>query len=241
MTSVAVVKFQLRRDTSVNWEKSTVLLRDGEPGFDVDRNILKIGPVGGALWKNIPETNTFYPGRNTRSTNQISVQAGLYPLTSNHQTMLSAIITPGASTSTFVIGSSTKTKTIEVPNMFPSEIWRVDCQCSCVFSADATNHATLSIGNTTSNIRIWDYSSANASNSKSVTLAQSHTNSSGATTLPTANIVYTVKNAGFAVINLTDVPRDQIPTKIMASYGGTSSDPGSVIFYIESLLFTRIA
>jgi hypothetical protein len=51
--TTAVVKFQLRRDTADNWLNSTVYLEEGEPGFDITNNILKIGPKGGALWKDI--------------------------------------------------------------------------------------------------------------------------------------------------------------------------------------------
>ena len=35
------VKFQLRRDTDANWQGK--ILRDGEPGFATDTNVLKIG------------------------------------------------------------------------------------------------------------------------------------------------------------------------------------------------------
>jgi hypothetical protein len=54
MTTVAVVKFQLRRDTAINWSASIIKLEEGEPGFDTTNNILKIGPKGGALWRDIP-------------------------------------------------------------------------------------------------------------------------------------------------------------------------------------------
>ena len=53
MTTVTVVKFQFRKDTDTNWLSSTVKLDEGEPGFDTTNNILKIGPRGGALWKDI--------------------------------------------------------------------------------------------------------------------------------------------------------------------------------------------
>jgi antitoxin component YwqK of YwqJK toxin-antitoxin module len=67
MTSVAIVKFQLRRDTFVNWEKSNIPLFEGEPGFDTTNNILKIGPSGGALWNDIPELTTSMPIATIRS------------------------------------------------------------------------------------------------------------------------------------------------------------------------------
>ena len=53
MTSVAVVKLQLRKDTAANWLATPVKLDEGEPGYDTTNNILKIGPKGGALWKDI--------------------------------------------------------------------------------------------------------------------------------------------------------------------------------------------
>jgi hypothetical protein len=44
------VKFQLRRDTSVNWNGK--VLKDGEPGFATDTNILKIG-LNGIPWQSL--------------------------------------------------------------------------------------------------------------------------------------------------------------------------------------------
>jgi hypothetical protein len=35
------VKFLLRRDTDANWQGK--ILRDGEPGFATDTNVMKIG------------------------------------------------------------------------------------------------------------------------------------------------------------------------------------------------------
>lgn len=60
MTST-IVKFKLRRDTSINWQQSQIPLQDGEPGFDTTNNVLKIGPVGGALWDNIPKLSANIP------------------------------------------------------------------------------------------------------------------------------------------------------------------------------------
>ena len=65
MATPTITKIQLRRDTASNWSSSTVPLLEGEPGFDTDQNILKIGPVGGSVWNNIGPTGTFYPGINS--------------------------------------------------------------------------------------------------------------------------------------------------------------------------------
>ena len=42
------VKFLLRRDTNTNWQGK--ILRDGEPGFATDTNVMKIG-YGGIAWE----------------------------------------------------------------------------------------------------------------------------------------------------------------------------------------------
>lgn len=44
---------QLRRDIKVNWETVNPVLRVGEPGFEIDTNILKIGD-GGTAWNDLP-------------------------------------------------------------------------------------------------------------------------------------------------------------------------------------------
>lgn len=61
----------MRRDTTANWAGSSVPLLAGEPGFDTDQNILKIGPTGGALWTAIGPADTFYPG--TAGSNSIAI------------------------------------------------------------------------------------------------------------------------------------------------------------------------
>ena len=55
----------MRRDVTSNWAASDVPLLEGEPGFDTTLNVFKVGPLGGALWTAIGDTNTFYPGVNS--------------------------------------------------------------------------------------------------------------------------------------------------------------------------------
>jgi hypothetical protein len=84
MTSIAVVKFQLRRDTVDNWLRSGVRLEEGEPGFDITNNILKIGPKGGAMWKDIPNLTAGIFNEPIRVTTEIP--KGFYPLYYNSTT-----------------------------------------------------------------------------------------------------------------------------------------------------------
>jgi hypothetical protein len=223
--STTIVKFQFRRDTSVNWGNSTVPLQEGEPGFDTTNKILKIGPPGGALWSNISNDNTFYP----RQYNKIDVQSGVYPIINDSfPTNLYATITPGTRASTFNIIGSSSTKTLTVPTMNPGETWRVDCQCSCSFSYDAattSNNAFLSL-TTSSNIfavDIWQEAGPNINPG------------------PNSNINSIVR-PGFAVINLpADITPDKIPNGVVAAYAGMTTDPGTVTLNITSLLFTRLS
>ena len=44
-----LARFQIKRDTQLNWTNSVVPLQSGEPGYDVENKILKIGD-GNTLW-----------------------------------------------------------------------------------------------------------------------------------------------------------------------------------------------
>ena len=50
---VANTKVKIRYLTDVNWASSQVRLADGEPGYDIVNNILKIG-LGNKLWADLP-------------------------------------------------------------------------------------------------------------------------------------------------------------------------------------------
>lgn len=45
-------RFQLKRDTKINWDASTVKLQSGEPGWDITNKVLKIGD-GNRLWNEL--------------------------------------------------------------------------------------------------------------------------------------------------------------------------------------------
>jgi hypothetical protein len=47
-----LARFQIKRDTTNNWTTSQVRLQSGEPGYDVELKILKIGD-GNTLWNNL--------------------------------------------------------------------------------------------------------------------------------------------------------------------------------------------
>lgn len=71
MSTPTIVKIQMRRDTTANWLASNIPLLSGEPGFDTDQNILKIGPTGGRHWHDIDNDHTFYPGINSGNVGDI--------------------------------------------------------------------------------------------------------------------------------------------------------------------------
>lgn len=48
-----LARFQLKRDTTINWSNSIVPLQTGEPGYDYELKILKIGN-GSDLWNKLP-------------------------------------------------------------------------------------------------------------------------------------------------------------------------------------------
>jgi len=50
------VKFQLRRDTAANWSSTNPVLSQGEPGWDLTNNILKIGD-GATAWNSLSTTD----------------------------------------------------------------------------------------------------------------------------------------------------------------------------------------
>ena len=54
------IKFQLRRDTALNWFNSNPRLLAGEPGYDTTNHILKIGD-GSTLWNLLPSINSSGP------------------------------------------------------------------------------------------------------------------------------------------------------------------------------------
>lgn len=55
------INVQIRRDTSVNWTASVVVLLAGQPGYDTDKKILKIGD-GSTLFDALP---VFAAGKQT--------------------------------------------------------------------------------------------------------------------------------------------------------------------------------
>lgn len=52
MAEIIKTTFQLRRGTAANWNKNNPILADGEPGYVLDENILKIGD-GITPWKDL--------------------------------------------------------------------------------------------------------------------------------------------------------------------------------------------
>lgn len=63
MTSTQNVRFQLRRDTTANWNSTPIVLLLGEPGYDTQLNVLKIGN-GSSPWAALPAVSQGPPGRN---------------------------------------------------------------------------------------------------------------------------------------------------------------------------------
>ena len=49
-STTTIVKLQLRRDTTTNWNSTLVPLSEGEFGFDITTGTLKIGGLGGSMW-----------------------------------------------------------------------------------------------------------------------------------------------------------------------------------------------
>ncbi len=47
----------LRRDTSANWTENNPVLSSGEPGFEIDTNLLKIGD-GSNPWNDLSPINS---------------------------------------------------------------------------------------------------------------------------------------------------------------------------------------
>lgn len=229
--STTIVKFQLRRDTAANWETSTIPLQEGEPGFDTTKQILRIGPTGGAIWSAISDDNTFYP----RQYHNVTVASGVYPLVTNNRTqVLNVFLAPGGNslnTPLDILDSQPhRTKTLEVPVMNPGETWRVDCQCYCDFIIGSNGVGTgnrallLLVGPGVFDIDLWDTPGP-----------------AGVITTPGTRIT-SIKKAGFRILNFpADISRAAIPGDIVVSYGGGPGDTGSLIFYIQSLLFTRLS
>jgi hypothetical protein len=48
--------FQIRRGNSLNWTQKNPILLAGEPGFELDTNLLKIGN-GVSRWSELPYVN----------------------------------------------------------------------------------------------------------------------------------------------------------------------------------------
>lgn len=63
MSSTQNVRFQLRRDTTANWNSTPIVLLLGEPGYDTQLNVLKIGN-GSSPWAALPAVSQGPPGRN---------------------------------------------------------------------------------------------------------------------------------------------------------------------------------
>lgn len=71
MAEVLVTRFQLRRGYEATWEKNNPILASGEPGFVIDKNLLKIGD-GVKTWKELD-----YIG-DSNSSSESDVQSGVY-------------------------------------------------------------------------------------------------------------------------------------------------------------------
>lgn len=56
MATVYKTTFKLRRGTMAEWKAKNPILSDGEPGFAIDKNILRIGD-GKTAWKDLPDIN----------------------------------------------------------------------------------------------------------------------------------------------------------------------------------------
>lgn len=57
MTEIIKTTYQLRRGTEAAWKKNNPVLAAGEPGFVIDKNILKIGD-GVTPWNDLKEPNS---------------------------------------------------------------------------------------------------------------------------------------------------------------------------------------
>lgn len=55
-----MIKIRFRRDTSSNWFQANPVLAEGEPGFESDTGILKIGD-GETRWLNLDHFATYNP------------------------------------------------------------------------------------------------------------------------------------------------------------------------------------
>jgi hypothetical protein len=71
MAEVLKTRFQLRRGYEATWEKNNPILASGEPGFVIDKNLLKIGD-GVKTWKELD-----YIG-DSNSNSESDVQSGVY-------------------------------------------------------------------------------------------------------------------------------------------------------------------
>ena len=56
MATVYKTTFKLRRGTLAEWDAKNPILADGEPGFAIDQNILRIGN-GATAWKDLKDIN----------------------------------------------------------------------------------------------------------------------------------------------------------------------------------------
>ena len=57
MAEVIKTTYQLRRGTSSAWERNNPVLASGEPGFAIDKNLLKIGD-GITAWNDLKAINS---------------------------------------------------------------------------------------------------------------------------------------------------------------------------------------
>ena len=56
MAEIIKTTFKLRRGSFEQWEKVNPILAEGEPGFAIDKNLLKIGD-GKTHWRDLPTLN----------------------------------------------------------------------------------------------------------------------------------------------------------------------------------------
>lgn len=70
-----LVRFRLRRDTSVNWTNANPILGEGEQGYESDTNKIKIGN-GSIRWTSLP----YFTGSSSDATSGTSVSGSTITL-----------------------------------------------------------------------------------------------------------------------------------------------------------------
>ena len=53
-----ISKILFRRDTSINWSNNNPVLSEGEPGYELDTGLYKLGN-GITAWNDLPYSNAF--------------------------------------------------------------------------------------------------------------------------------------------------------------------------------------